>query len=563
MYRLLIVDDEPWIADGLFDEFRNLSALELDVYKAYSGRTALELLAKTRMDIVVTDIRMPGIDGMQLLEKIHYNWPECKVIFLTGYREFDYAYTALQHKDVSYILKTEGFDRVIGAVENAAREIEESLKTRELIEQASRQLNEASLLLQKDYLASLIHGEEILGSCDQSVLEQMGIGLKADSQILMLMGRIDHLPKKISYSERTKLLYMLQMIAGQYLSPRTRYVHWTDEYQNLLWMIQPSELFQPVKAGEGPSEGCWSSAVVFVKGTLEMIQNVYRETLQLTVSFALDTETVPWKGLADKYHSLRLLMNYRIGSGNEMLITEKNLEGDESAAVIRNKDLLESLKPNKLEALETALERGEREEFGKLMDNMAGGMEKITSMHYNPALEIYYALSLLLMSYINRWKLDEKIAFKSGLYKLLRIDEHGSWEEAMGYLKQLAGIIFDIQLGEQEKRAVNIIAQIKGYINNHLQEDLSLVKLSDMVYFNPNYLSHLFKQQAGINLSEYIQDCRIRKAKLLLENPETRVNDVAAAVGYGSATNFIRFFKKITAVTPQKYRESINIYKAE
>ena len=64
MYRVLIVDDEPWIADGLFDEFQSISTFELDVYKAYSGRLALELLAKTRMDVVVTDIRMPGFDGM-------------------------------------------------------------------------------------------------------------------------------------------------------------------------------------------------------------------------------------------------------------------------------------------------------------------------------------------------------------------------------------------------------------------------------------------------------------------------------------------------------------------
>lgn len=327
MYRILIVDDEPWIADGLFDEFRNISTFELDVYKAYSGRAALELLAKNRMDVVVTDIRMPGIDGMQLLEKIHYNWPECKVIFLTGYREFDYAYTALQHRGVSYILKTEGFDRVIGAVENTVREIEDSLKTRELIEKANRQINTVSLLLQKDYLASLLHGEEILCSSDQSVLEQLGIGLKADSRILMLMGRIDHLPKKLSYAEKTKLFYMLQLIVGQYLSPRARYVHLTDEYQNLLWLIQPVELFQPVNAGERPPEECWGSTVVFVKGTLEMIQNVCRETLQLTVSFALDTETAPWKDLTEKYHSLRLLMNYRIGSGNEMLITEKTWKG--------------------------------------------------------------------------------------------------------------------------------------------------------------------------------------------------------------------------------------------
>src|SRR5450756_1174096 len=102
MFRVLVVDDEAMIADGLHDELMLNAELDLDVYKAYSGRSALELLAMHRFDIVVTDIRMPGMDGMALLEKIRASWPECRVIFLTGHREFDYAYKAIQYKGLQY-----------------------------------------------------------------------------------------------------------------------------------------------------------------------------------------------------------------------------------------------------------------------------------------------------------------------------------------------------------------------------------------------------------------------------------------------------------------------------
>ncbi|UJF31407.1 response regulator [Paenibacillus hexagrammi] len=102
MYRMLIVDDEEIITDGLFGVFSQLN-LGLDVYKAYSGLEALDLMRSTRVDIVLSDIRMPGMDGLKLMQTIRSNWEHCKIIFLTGYNDFDYIYQAIQTPGVSYL----------------------------------------------------------------------------------------------------------------------------------------------------------------------------------------------------------------------------------------------------------------------------------------------------------------------------------------------------------------------------------------------------------------------------------------------------------------------------
>ena len=117
MFRLLIVDDEPFIADSIYEVISGINNPELDVYKAYSGREALEWMERARFDIVMTDIRMPDISGLQLMERIRESWPECRAIFLTGYNEFDYVYKAIQYKDTSYLLKTEGFEKIIETVD--------------------------------------------------------------------------------------------------------------------------------------------------------------------------------------------------------------------------------------------------------------------------------------------------------------------------------------------------------------------------------------------------------------------------------------------------------------
>src|SRR5699024_10185390 len=116
MYRLLIVDDEELITDGLYDVFSRLMPDDLDVYKAYSGKEALEWMARTRIDIILTDISMPGLSGLDLIEEVQELWPHCKVVFLTGYDHFDYVYQAIQMNNVKYLLKTEGYDKIVATI---------------------------------------------------------------------------------------------------------------------------------------------------------------------------------------------------------------------------------------------------------------------------------------------------------------------------------------------------------------------------------------------------------------------------------------------------------------
>lgn len=152
MYRLLIADDEEIIVNGLYDIFSNLENLELDVYKAYSGEEAIQWLGRTRIDIALTDINMPEIDGLQLLDEIKKRWSWCRVIFLTGHSEFNYAYKAIQYSNVRYLLKTEGYDKIIKTVESVVQELKDENQTNEMIQNAKDQINLAQdLFCQKSF----------------------------------------------------------------------------------------------------------------------------------------------------------------------------------------------------------------------------------------------------------------------------------------------------------------------------------------------------------------------------------------------------------------------------
>ena len=181
-------------------------------------------------------------------------------------------------------------------------------------------------------------------------------------------------------------------------------------------------------------------------------------------------------------------------------------------------------------------------------------------MHNIVALEQYSSIALVFLSYINRWNIIERVAFKIGLHKLMKANEHDSWSDAVDYLYELGSILLEIQDQEKEKRTQDVIGFIQKHINDNIriQDELTLIRLADLVHFNPSYLSRLFKQEVGMNISDYISDIRVKKAKQMLENPNMKVNAVAEALGYGTATNFTRFFKKMTNMTPQEYREFAN-----
>ena len=192
-------------------------------------------------------------------------------------------------------------------------------------------------------------------------------------------------------------------------------------------------------------------------------------------------------------------MQYRIGLGQEMILSDRNLpEAADDQYYQENLAFRNAYKQiGKCSMLANMLEIGQKDEFLKYFSEMAEALRTVKSRNYNPALEIYYSIAMVLLNYINRRNITEKIAFRTGLHKLTRVDEHRTWQEAVDYLFNLVKIIFEFQQEEEEKRAIDAITQIQNHVSAHLDGDLSLSRLADLVYLNPTYLSRLFKQESG------------------------------------------------------------------
>jgi two-component system, response regulator YesN len=367
MYTLLIVDDEPIIADGMYEDFKDFGKREMDVHRVYSAKGALELLGRMKVDIIISDIRMPGLDGIGLLHHVKSSWPSCRVIFLTGYKEFDYAHLAMEYGAVGYILKTEGYGKVMKAVEQTIAEIERSLRAEALIAEAEERLHVLNEMMLQDLLAAALCGEMEAGPDIAEELMRLGMLLNPGKPMWMAVCRFDtpFPPVPSGYMARKASVETICLIAEQYFSPLVESVMTASGSNLIVWLLQAKQTNNGSEGSGHPEE----QIGLFIRETLETIQRAAKETIGRTVSFAVCTETFEWERIAGAHQSLALLLDYRLGTGTEMLRTDK-----------------------------------------------------------------------------------------------------------------------------QEARSQDIVTKVKVYIDEHLHEDISLVRLADLVHFNPTYLSRFFKQ---------------------------------------------------------------------
>lgn len=539
MSNLLIVDDELEILEWLEELFKYECTLELDVFTANSARRALELLNTTKFEVVLTDIKMPGIDGITLFETIKENWPNCKTIFLTGYSEFEYAYKVINHKDVRYILKSEGDEVIMDVVTTAFEDIKRKLEQDIITKKERLYFEKANFWLKKEFIDGIIQGK-LDTTMNQSQLEELGIPLHMDTLMLIFLVRIDNFQMTQYVIKEYTVFEEFYLTLQQYFPQQLNAINHIIENKYMILMIQPKEIDESID---------WEKIYTITRGALEYAQENYLKSFGYTVSISESSSPVLLQGLARKIEQLKLLMVRNIGSNTAIIVHAENslsvydYEND-------NMDVI-----SRIPMLKSYLELRKKEDYYNLLHECCSKMLPVKSSHDAVTLELYYNISITLLQFINKNHLNQEMAFKIGLYKLTKVDEHGDWSEAGQYLYDISNAIFEL-LDDNEYILTDIaLKRVKDYINSNLSADLTLTKLAEVGGFNSSYLSRVYKQVYGMTISEYIINKRLGKAKDLLVNKKYKINEIATQVGYISAHSFTRAFKNVEGISPIEYRE--------
>lgn len=541
MYRLLVVDDEDFITNSLAFMLESTPQFELDVYKAYSAFQALEYLNRFSFDIVVTDIQMPGMTGIELAEKIYSQWPSCQIIFLTCHDEFEYACKAIEYHAVRYVLKNEGDEVLLSAISECIDIIDREAHNSELLLKAEEQIRTYLPIMRQSLLQSYL---ETVPSIEEMKYEfnRLEIPLNPALPVMLLAARINpHLNgDKIAY-----INLGLDQKIGHIVNSQ---VVWTDS-SCIIWIVQPKE----------ERHYDYEQAKVIIKGMAENIQRMCLGTLNIKISFILDSAVTPWDKLAERFSILKYTVRQMLEKYPDVAIADIELFlGGMDDADCTDKPIFIKCKDT-LEKLSLCVMLGDRIGINNHINTLSilFTQQKISELHSMHALELNYELNQILLSYITKNELQDLLS-DDPMFRLFLTDTHPRLDYHR--IEQFAELVKRmIQTGIQEQVKTNdlFVNHILQYIKDNIDADLSLYALSEMVYLNPSYLSRRFKEITGKNITEIVTEIRMMKACRLLAETNHKVNRIASMVGYESAAYFSRLFKQQIGVTPQKYRENL------
>lgn len=536
MYRMMIVDDKDDIIKGIQSMGRWPEiGVEITGW-ANNGEEALAVMEESKPQIVITDIKMPVMDGIQLTESIKKRYPETKVIILSGYDEFHYAQQALKLGAEEYLLKPIRIHQLQEVILRVIHKLnDEKLKQEEETKILER-LAQSLPLLRDKFLQRLL--EEPGSLKEEEVCQRLNF-LEVDlypEHLAVLAVEIDHyngIIDRNSYQQMELLNQNLIQLQAEFNREAGKSIIFTDKKERLGWIISVPGLNHSPEINQ----------TVFALA--ENISVLAQEKAKLTVSIGIGRF---YAGLLQLFHSYQEAVE---------ALSHKFLLGTNQ--IIHIDDVLPDPKLHFHYPLESerellvSLKVGTRQEGMHLLDSYFEVLDQYAA--YSPKLIKKYLTGLVVS--ISRILLEmniDEIQLTGGEEDLLiQIAKLDTLEKTKPWLRKLIEQIYLLSSCEKKHKTQTKMEKAKGYIDEHMANEISLHAVADFIGLSPNYFTTLFKEYTGETFMDYVIRVRIDKAKELLTTGQFKVYEVANAVGYSDARYFSEIFKKWVGMAPAEY----------
>lgn len=518
-YRVILVDDEPIILRSLkaaipWDE------LNLEIAgEAKNGEGALALVHEASPHIIVSDIRMPGIDGITLMKEVMADNPQRLFIFISGYGEFEYAREALREGAFDYLLKPIDHDEMTETIERAVKTLQKQMENDKLL----HSVQALSLLARERMLTEFIEGS-------RSPLQHM---------------------QWLESSELEQGYYMGVLQLDQYLKLNGLWTMdekrlWLFAIRNILeeWSLLSGGLTVfPFRSGE------W--VVLFPSRMKERQEELGRDVVQLikrntklSCSIGFSTSTIGIDKLSTAYETAVRALYQRFYSGQEGVFLSSNTGMGSARGAVYPKQLEVQM----MDCIRTL----NRERLLELVEETRVYIEQ-HAFSKDMAERMLVELTVVLYRQFEHMKVLLEWSLESLLQDL---HASGTLSDMIAVLQANFGEWMLESKARQPKENIHaVIGKAQAYIADHYQKDLSIEEVAELADLSISHFCTLFKQVTGYTFLEYLTQCRMEKAKTILLNTNVKVYQVAPLVGYQDPRYFTQVFKKVTGKTPSEYRE--------
>jgi len=525
--KVLLVDDEPIILRSLQVAVPWEQLGTRVAGTARNGEEALEIVEQLRPDIIISDIRMPSIDGISLMRTVMEQYPGTLFIILSGYGEFEYAQEAIRHGAFNYLLKPIDHDELQETV----------IKARErILQQRATSMEQDRLRRSVQSLASLVRERMFAGIIDGTDSPDHKSAYWPDEWELRApyyMGLVNlddrEQAENIWSAEEKRLWYFaVGNVLNELLPARGCFTVFPYHQGEWLFIMQNSDAAE-------------------MRSIAEEIIATVRQCTKLSVSVGISKQFEHISTLQDSYESCRNALCRRFTMGREVVCVDEETDAD--AQVTRQ--LVYPMQREKAlaDALRTLDKAAFDEELSALMQEFRAqqpSRSEVTPMLIQLAIVLHRQLeSFHVLQNAQPEPLLQQLAIAGTLEEMieaLRSTFHDWMKMAASADGQSSGRAF--------------VQKAIEYVHHHYHRDLGIDEVAEAAGVSCSYFCVLFKQQTGSTFLDYLTRYRIDKACSILRNSDVKVFQVAPLVGYQDPKYFTQVFKKIVGMTPSEYRTS-------
>ncbi|HUX11769.1 MAG TPA: response regulator [Spirochaetia bacterium] len=528
MYTFLIIDDEPIVREGISENIDWLAHGFRLVGACRDGREGIRAIEDLRPDVVLTDICMPFVDGLELAGFIADRYPETKTILLTGFDEFEYAQEAVRLKVNDLLLKPITADELRTKLDRLRAELDEERRRQRDLARLREQNQESLPLLRERFLKRLV-----LGELDEAEAARRCATLEID-----LPGPFFNLliidPDRVDPDDDMRSLAIQNVVDGV-MRNRAGAMSFSTEREHVVVLLS---------AADG------RCAVDLALETAEELSERVRRTLGTTVSIGVGSPVTLIAHIDESYRGARAALGQRLVLGPHQIVIAEQIPDDVGEQV----------------------PHAEQQARGRVIREFRAGTAVQTESAVRDFVALYRSTGRSVEAcYVGMLRLlaDLLSAFESLGVQYSQIPETADdpFGELAG-LKTLEAIeqwFRDLQrkaraviAERQNRQSVAKALEAEDYIAAHFAEPgLSLTRLCRAISISKSYLSTVFKGHTGMTFVEYLTNIRMERARELLGSSNLKSYEVAEQVGFTDAHYFSLTFRKQTGISPTEYRDSV------
>lgn len=533
MYRVLLVDDEILVRDAIKENI-DWEGIGCELAgDCENGQQAAEFVKEHPVDIVLTDILMPYMDGMELSHFLHDNYPDVVIVIFSGFGDFEYAKKAIQYNVSEYLLKpvtAVELTAVINKMKEKVDQIRREKKKMERLTKASENYRKNAQIIQSKALEALVN---CTTNVEESLerLRNMGIELSAvryrvamfDIDLYSGMYQLDMEKRQ----ESALMAFVLYNISNEIVSREEAGIAYQEGGNRVCILFQER----------------WSrDFTAKTRAICKEIQDKMREVMGIDVSMGIGDWVKTPGDLILSHDMASKVMQYRYLLGGNLLIDMAEQKPGQNIFI----DPL-------LDKLAEALKAGKRENVQKIFREMetsikSGLVEKSRACMY--LQQIVRTLDRVCEDV----SVDRKGMLRGRDELLHQITEQTSFDSACrvveDYILKVFKMLSDMNSSSGQKQARLAVDYIQ---KNYMDPDLSLNDICSYLNISTSYFSTIFKEMTGETFTEVLIRTRMEKAKELLENTTLKNYEIAERVGFSDPHYFGISFKKMTGVTPTEY----------